>query len=517
MVVARSAIVRQRIQQPNTHVSPAPVRGWNARDSIDKLEEDEAEILDNWYPEVGRIEVRGGFASHATGMTGTVETIAPFVAGSVSKLVTAGNNNIWDATSVGAASSLGSGFSNDRWQWRVMDAKLGLVNGVDTPQTYDGTTLGNMTISGTGLTVTQLKGINVHQNRSWFWTTVDGSAWYSATNALGGALTEFDLSTVAGFGGNLTAMETWTRDGGDGPDDFAVFFMSSGETLVYAGTDPAASATWALVGRYILGAPVNIRGYQKIGGDLACMTQDGYISLQSAINTTRARPREGKSGGVLSDKIHRAVHTVIQSNGSDFGWEVEFYPRRNYLLFNHPDGSNLNQHILNLTTGAWCRFTEQVGSAWGVYNDELYFGGAGGIVYKADSGTSNDGANITALCKPAFNYLGRRDRRKRLTALRIVAGGDGTVPLSVDINADFQDQVFAFMPIDFAGSVSGGASWDTATWDVDDWAGADIIRLRTILAGRVGYNFSPTVRYQNQGQNVRLESFTYFYKSLSPL
>jgi hypothetical protein len=71
------------------------------------------------------------------------------------------------------------------------------------------------------------------------------------------------------------------------------------------------------------------------------------------------------------------------------------YPQGSYALFNIPITSTTAiQYVVNSQTGAWTKFTNQNASSWAAYNGDLYFGGQGGIVYKADTGTDDNGANI---------------------------------------------------------------------------------------------------------------------------
>ena len=142
----------------------APVSGWNDRDPLDGMEPTDAVRLDNWYADAGKVSVRPGSAVHGTGVgSGAVETIAEFDNGSTRKMLAAGGGAVYDATTAGAASSLATGFSSNRWQDHFFAGKLGLVNGTDAPQDYDGTTFGAMTISGGGLTVTDLIGVTSYK------------------------------------------------------------------------------------------------------------------------------------------------------------------------------------------------------------------------------------------------------------------------------------------------------------------------------------------------------------------
>src|SRR6185436_9262950 len=110
-----------------------------------------------------------------------------------------------------------------------------------------------------GNAVEQFIAVNVFKGRLFFIPKASLSFWYLPAGAAGGALAEFDLSGEAVKGGYLMAMATWTRDGGSGVDDFAVFITSEGEAIVYQGTNPNSSTTWAKVGSYTIGKPLGRR------------------------------------------------------------------------------------------------------------------------------------------------------------------------------------------------------------------------------------------------------------------
>jgi hypothetical protein len=57
---------------------PAPVGGWNARDSIANMDPVDAVGLENMFPSVSSVVLRGGYANHVTGISGQVETLMDY-------------------------------------------------------------------------------------------------------------------------------------------------------------------------------------------------------------------------------------------------------------------------------------------------------------------------------------------------------------------------------------------------------------------------------------------------------
>lgn len=488
MLAARPQIVRRK---PNRGTKvrmasvPAPVGGWNARDSLAEMDPKDAVLLDNWFPAQGQCEMRAGYTSHATGMGTNVQTLGEFNAGSARKMFAAANGHIWDCTAAAAATSLASGFSNDKWQWAQFDdatggARVGLVNGEDAPQIYNGSTVAAMTISGSGLTTTTLDGIFIFKGRSYFWSTADQDFWYSATGALGGSLTNFPLGRVTGSGGNLICVGSWSRDAGDGQDDLIAFILSSGDCLVYQGSNPGDSTDWALIGAFKIGAPLGIRAAVKVGGDLIIITRDGYVSLGQMMATGR---NESKA---ISDKIRKAVLSAADLYSGNWGWQALLYPAKNMGIFNVPlSATTFQQHVINTLTGAWCRFKGINAQTFALYNDELYFGGAG-VVYKALTGQDDNGDPITAKGQTAWNYLGS-NVKKRFTGMRHLLELSGSLTFDAGLATDFS--LITGEPVE-SSDVVVASDWDDAVWDVASWSDESVISDQWIGADADGYNVS---------------------------
>lgn len=514
MVITRP----NRSAKVTVHPFPAPFGGWNTRDSMDSMKETDAVVLDNLFPGFGQITTRAGASSFATGLGAAVFTLAEFNAGTFRKMIAGANGKIWDVSAAGAGTQLATGFTNDKWQWAQFDAasggaRLGLVNGQDAPQIYDGSAISAMTVSGSGLTATNLIGINIYKNRSYFWEANSQNFWYSAVNALGGTLTKFPLGRVQGTGGNLTFMATWTRDSGNGMDDLAVFALSSGDVLIYQGDNPGDANAWALVGRFSIGAPLSIRGYENVGGDLWIITRSGYIPLSKVLESGRAN--EGDFA--LSSKIRGSVLEMVTRYASNYGWQMILYPKHSLgscVIVNVPLASSVaHQHVINVGTGSWCRFTGLNANCWGIYNDALYFGGSG-VVYKFDDGTSDAGAPIRCEVQPAWNYLKDRSFEKQLTSARLMGSASGEVAYTLRSGSDF-----GVLSVEAQGATQAqgtGGDWDTSDWDVTDWPAESLTFANWHSVGGIGRNFALNVRFESARYGMSLYAFSLGYQRGGP-
>lgn len=442
---------------------PPPIGGWNTRDDPVRMAPTDATHLVNFYPEINQVGARRGYIEHATGVgSGNVDTVAEFFDGSTRKLVAASPTNLYDATTAGSASSLKGSLNSGRWQTVMMNGVMGLVNGADTPQTFDGSTVSDMTISSVG-TASDLIGVHVFKSRSYFWKAGSPSFWYSATNALGGACTEFPLGEVARLGGNMVAMKSWSVDGGDGVDDFAVFIMSSGEVLVYQGSDPGSSSDWGLVGSYRVPVPLDIRGAEKVGAQIVLLTDNDIVYLPSAFDKPSPPASKLKGALELAGPTYRA----------NTGWQTLYYPRRNMLLLNIPISSTqFEQYVVNLETGAPARFINQDARAWGLFDDDIYFGTTDGRVMMADTDSDDDGGNIECDARQAWNDLGS-PMNKKVESFRTVFSGTSSFAAGAEIAYDFNNEaVSRVVTTGGSGTPWGspwGSAWSSATGIIDDW------------------------------------------------
>lgn len=478
----RRNLVSRRFET-KTHIEsfPSPYGGVNTRDSLEAMQPIDAIKLDNWFCGVGKVSLRKGYAEHSTGMgTGSVEMLAEYHAGAVRKLLAGANNNIYDATS-SPASSLASGYSNNQWQYASLQGRMHFVNGADTPQDYDGSSVAAVT--WTGPTVTSLVGVYMHKHRLFFWEASSQSFWYGAVNGQSGALTEFPLGRVSQFGGNLSQMITWTIDAGNGPDDFAVFIMTSGDVIVYSGDDPGTAADWALKGIYHIGEAIGRRCAVKVGGDVLIPTVEDYVSLTSILRGLDQQ----------KSKLSGYIPSAYETGKSLFGWQGVVNKKENMILFNVPTSATVfDQHVINTITGSPSRFKDIPSRCWSNYNTDLYFGGTGGKVYKY-TGNADDGSDINSDAIQAWNSLGSK-YRKRAVAVRPIIEATGDTAYEIGLGFDYSDATVT-SPTTISAS---GSAWDVSAWDVSAWSDESAFSTDWRISHGTGHTISPRLKVNSQ-------------------
>jgi hypothetical protein len=139
---------------------PAPIGGWNARDSVAEMNPLDAVVLENFYPTPSQIQLRKGYTQYATGITGQVDTLMQYSGGSSSKMFAAAGSVIYDVSTAGAATSVVTGLGSDRWQYVNASTAGGnfltAVNGTDAALIYDGTTWIKYATTSTAQTISTL-------------------------------------------------------------------------------------------------------------------------------------------------------------------------------------------------------------------------------------------------------------------------------------------------------------------------------------------------------------------------
>lgn len=462
---------RNHAQKSEVFSLPAPTGGWNARDNLAAMPPLDAVKMINFFPEVDGVTLRKGDVLFASGLSGEVELLHEYEGLTSNDLLAASDGNVYDITS-GTATSIGSGFTNARWQAVNYNGRAFLVNGADAPQDWNGATLAATSWSGSGLTVANLINVSVVRDRMWFVEKDTGNAWYGGVASITGTLTKFAIGELA-RSGYLMAIGSWSRDSGDGQDDFTVFVMSTGECLVYQGD---VTSTFTLVGRYQAPRPIGRRCLINWGGELIVITRSGYLPL-SGIMEGKIKPEDA-----ISEKIRQAVAAAVENGGAIDGWQAMMSPDGTKLIFNVPvtDQSVYHQHVVNTVTGAWGKWEDRNMRCMGTLNNEM-FGGFNGSVYRLEDGRADNSASLSVVqgeVKQASNSLTSPEMPlngsvKTVTALRPFVMGGGDVSLSMDAQSDFSDLQLQDNLQSLTPNAEKWENYGTFTWDQWELAWGD--------------------------------------------
>lgn len=451
-------VTRQRRPPRSVPVSlPSPWGGINTRDGIAALQPNEARDLRNWVPSGNSLVPRKGRTTYSTGgAAAAVETLAAFNGLTTSILIGVNGGSIYDFTGTSAILLSAAGYTESRFQTECYNNRLIGVNGVDTPWAFDGSSVGATGFTGSGLTLSNLVNIGKAHTRLWFCENNSADVWYGGVGSITGTLTKFQLSQVVA-GGYCMAIGAHSQDGGNGPDDYTVFVMSTGEVVIYSG-DPAT--TFSKVGNFSMPPPVGRHCLVSIGGQVAVLTRMGLVPIAAAMQ------------GIAFDavaigpfgKVAPSFVSDTAMYGSNEGWEMAFW--NGLVLINVPylAGAASREWVYNTTAPSWTQLYDINPSCMCVWEGDLYVGSwDSGTIYRY-SGSSDDGASINLTARQAFGPEGNANLFQA-TAIRFDMAVEGTLSGRFGLDLDYIARDIDIPSVDIAASISStpwGSVWDSA-------------------------------------------------------
>lgn len=490
---------------------PAPIGGLNGRDGLAAMPPLDAYVLDNWFPSTTSVDCRRGHQEYATGAGGPVETLMVYTGGTTPKMLACANGSMFDASTTGILpAALTTGRTNNQIQYANFSnagAKFLVgVNGADEPFSYNGAVYAGLVITGVTGGQNNLSDVHAFKGRLYFAAKGVLGFYYLPVGNIQGAASFFDLSQFSGKGGYVVAITSATHDGGNGPADYMVFITSEGEYIVYGGFDPSSAASWEIVGRYYSAPPVGPNCVVQYGTDLLIITEEGLLPFASIKSDAGVDARND----AISSKLGKLL-SAHMSHASVFGWQVFTYSAGGMLILNVPVETTIAgkyyQYVMNTTTNAWARFKNQNGICWAVFQKKLYFGDYAGKIWLADSGATDNGADILADAKQAYNPFDEPNKQKQYHFAKLFVTSDGTPPLNAALNVDYHENSPSYTSLLSADP----SAWDVADWDTAAWgAEAD---TQTFLAnvGNIGTVCALWVRASVNSSTLQWYSTQFIY------
>jgi hypothetical protein len=138
---------------------PAPIGGWNARDSLAEMAATDAVTLTNWFPTPTDVTLRKGYTKYSTGITGEVNSLMNYAGPSTQTLFAAAGSSIYNC-STSTASVAATGLTNSKFQHVNVTTAGGsflvACNGADAVQIYDGTAWFKVATTTTAQTISSI-------------------------------------------------------------------------------------------------------------------------------------------------------------------------------------------------------------------------------------------------------------------------------------------------------------------------------------------------------------------------
>ena len=192
----------------------------------------------------------------------------------------------------------------------------------------------------------------------------------------------------------------------------------------------------------------------------------------------------------VSDAIRGLVLDRTAKYAKQNGWQGILYGRRAYGIFNVPVANQFEQHVINVNTGAWCRWTDIRAYCWGEFDGRMYFGSDNGV-FLFDEGWSDNGVAIKGVVEQAYNNLGTNSLKKVLL-LNPRTRSSAQYALVIYTNMDLESR-----NIDYEENIgsTGVTRWNIAKWSnlispsSAKWgtSNSSIIRSQWIANSSTGY------------------------------
>jgi hypothetical protein len=174
----------------------------------------------------------------------------------------------------------------------------------------------------------------------------------------------------------------------------------------------------------------------------------------------------------ITSRIQNAMLQSGAAAQTQFGWQLMSYPAQALAILNVPiaENSSQQQYVMNMLTGAWCKFSGWNANCFEILNDNLYFGDNHGNINIAYRGVADLVSPIVADMKCAFNYFGDPARLKRMTMAEPLLVTSGTITPTIAVDVDFADSspsapVSAITPV--------GGVYDTSVYDTGTYAAGE--------------------------------------------
>lgn len=467
-------------------ILPAPIGGLNKRDPLSDMIQSDAIVMDNYIPTENTLKLRGGYLLYATlgafSKTNKIETLASYQTPELSRMIAVFGGKAYQVSKGSVRLFENVNFQKSRCQTVQYKNYLYFMNGVDVPKVYYVDALGQEHFENWGFEASNLPDIKIISgavSHEFLWFVEKNSTRAFVSSVAGNVqrtLSVFDLAQVIKWGGHLVGVTNWTVDGGTGIDDYTCFLTSEGEVLIYKGYDPSDADNFSMIGSYKLSPPIGYQCMLPFQGDVVIICQDGYIPLSKALSSNNAM----FSSVAFSDKIRGLVlqRTLLYKYLE--GWQGIIYSKKGYGIFNVPVGKDFEQHVININTGAWCRFTNIRAFCWCQYDGDLYFG-SDNAVYQFDSTYSDNGQPIEGHVEQAYTNLGI-NRLKKIQLLNPRTRSLTNFKLTVYANMDYEERALqSYINVGYVGETK----WSKAKWGKAKWQS---LRTKKIQSQWIGHS-----------------------------
>lgn len=476
---------RQREQQATL---PAPF-GMNLVDNAGGLPAGDAVSIWNMIRSQEGLRSKSGYREWVTGLGDDVRTLVGFQGsiGTEDRLFACIQAGIYDCTSsTGTPSQVYAFPTTDATSGRVISAAFTKLDGTHALLVCDETNgylhynesgdVWTKPVAGAG--AGEIDGadpddfvfVTVWKKRAWFVQRDSSLAWYLPVDSITGAVAAFDFGPHFAHGGSLVGLWSWTKDGVDSVDDLLIAISSSGDVVIYQGTDPNSAATFGIVGRrYIGSVPAGRRIASDFGGETVILSSLGLLPVSKLFQGVIT------PDAYVSHKISPVLGQELTDRGTDYGWEFKVHPEDKTLVLLTPaDGAeDREQWVFSLNGQGWAQHTGTPMNCSESWKGKFYFGTEDGRVCINDGDVDNNqltgSDNSTAIewgILTGFSSLGSPQNKSGTMARPYFITAGATPQYEIQARYDYDHTEIGAVPF----SITAGSSlWGTAIWGVSLW------------------------------------------------
>lgn len=449
-----------------TVLIPAPTAGWYSGANLADAPPKTAYVLDNAFPQLDYVRMRGGCKAFATGMSGNVPSLMTWIGPSSQKMFAANGAGIYDVSAGGAVGASVAAITSTAIESchfvGTGGSYLIVNNGVDAQWNFSGAAWSQApaitvapAFAHAWVFKSRLYGVSLNSLKS----------WYLPLDSIGGAAVAFDLTDIFTHGGYLVCGATWAISSNSGLYQVNVYITSEGEVAIYDGAYPGDPA-WTLKGIYKISKPLGRRCVMKAGGDLAVMTEDGIVPMSSVMQLDEIALQNKAVTAPIAPEWRNAV--IARAGIS--GWQIMTWPLQSMAIVNLPKltTSDFTQFVANARTGAWCRYTGYDAACFAVFNNNLYFGTSDGRVMQGEVGGIDDTRNINTTIFPSYTPLTENSgARKQIKMVKPFVRANFLANYQIRVEVDY-DTTIPAQPATSSLSVAS-PKWGVAIWGVSKW------------------------------------------------
>jgi hypothetical protein len=343
----------------------------------------------------------------------------------------------------------------------------------------------------------------VWKSRLWFVERDSTRAWYLPVNSIFGTATSFDFGSRMRAGGPLVGLYDWSYDAGNGLDSLLVALSTTGDVVIYAGTDPSFSTTFGLKGTWNVGPlPRGRRVATEYGGDLLVLSAQGVVPLSKLV--VGQPVVVGDRSVYDTRKISNAISAASAAGRTLYGWGLAVHPEDNVLLVLVPSaaGAPVSQFAMSFATRAWTQYRDLPALSAATFDGTLFFGTLDGRVcantgYVDDIKLPREGQPVAYnpvswSFLTGFSQLGTT-AFKRLLGIRVSVISQ-TSTIAVKAVGKTRLDTIEPPPPSAAALSTADDVWDWATWDASKWAGDFTSTLQLSGGGVCGRELAVAVR-----------------------